>query len=97
MAKIRITPDTLLNQANSLLQLNDQHSSIYGQIKALMGQVAAEWEGEANAAFMASFQANDPAFKKFESDVESFRQRMIKAANEMRAAEESVKAKMSTI
>ena len=96
MAKIRITPATLEGQASKLGELNSQHNALYGQIKALMGEVAAEWEGEANAAFMASFHGHDPTFQKFEADIESFRARMMKAAHEMREAENAVKAKMST-
>ncbi len=95
MAKIRITPETLDNQANKLNSLNDQHKQIYQQIQSLVSDVAAEWEGEANTAFTQSFRSNDAAFKKFGEDIESFRQRMIKAAQEMRDAETSIKAKMS--
>jgi WXG100 family type VII secretion target len=97
MAKIRITPETLEGQASKLNGLKEQHESLYTQIKQLVNDVAAEWEGEANTAFTQSFNNNDPAFKKFSEDVESFRQRMTKAAQEMRTAEESVKAKMSQL
>ena len=95
MAKIRITPETLESQATKLNSLNEQHKGIYEQIKSLVNDVATEWEGEANTAFTQSFQSNDAAFKKFSEDVESFRVRMNRAATDMRAAEESVKANMS--
>lgn len=95
MAKIRITPDTLEQQANQLNSLKDQHAQIYGNIKSLIDAVAAEWEGEANRAFVQSFQSNDAAFRQFESDVESFRRRMVVAAGEMRTAEATVKSKMA--
>ena len=94
MAKIRITPETLESQATKLNSLKEQHDQVYQQIQSLITDVASEWEGEANTAFMQSFRGNDANFKKFAQDAESFRQRMIKAAQEMRQAEESVKAKM---
>ena len=97
MAKIRITPDTLEQQASQLNSLKDQHTTLYGNIKSLVDAVATEWEGEANRAFTESFRANDTAFRKFEADVESFRQRMLTAAREMRTAEAAVKSKMSQI
>ncbi|MDR1299304.1 MAG: WXG100 family type VII secretion target [Oscillospiraceae bacterium] len=97
MAKIRITPETLESQAAKLNGMKEQHEGLYNQIKQLVNDVATEWEGEANQAFTQSFNSNDAAFKKFSQDMESFRQRMIKAAQEMRAAEESVKAKMSQL
>lgn len=97
MAKIRITPETLESQATQLNNLKEQHEQVYQQIQSLVNDVATEWEGEANAAFTQSFKGNDTAFKKFGQDVESFRQRMIKAAQEMRQAEEAVKAKMSQL
>ena len=94
MAKIRITPETLESQAAKLNTLKEQHEQVYQQIQTLVSDVASEWEGEANAAFTQSFRGNDANFKKFSQDAESFRQRMVKAAQEMRQAEESVKAKM---
>ncbi|MDR2355898.1 MAG: WXG100 family type VII secretion target [Clostridiales Family XIII bacterium] len=97
MAKIRITPETLEAQANKLNGLKDQHEGVYNQIRQLVTDVATEWEGEANAAFTQSFNSNEPAFKKFAQDVESFRLRMVTAAQEMRNAEEAVKAKMNQL
>jgi len=95
MAQIRITPETLESQATQLNSLKGQHDQVYSQIKSLMNDVSSQWEGQANAAFMQSFQTNDPVFKKFSDDVEIFRQRMSAAAADMRAAEDAVKAKMS--
>ena len=95
MAKIEITPETLESQANQLNTLKGQHEEVYNKIKSLVSDVSSEWKGEANAAFVQSFQTNEAVFKKFAEDVESFRQRMVTAAQEMRQAEESVKAKMS--
>ena len=94
MAKIRITPETLEAQAGQLDSMKQEHENVYQRIQKLINDLTSEWEGEANAAFMQSFRGNDAAFKKFSQDVESFRQRMMKAAQEMRAAEEQVKAKM---
>lgn len=95
MAKIRITPETLEAQANKLNGYNEQHKQAYQQIQTLIKDLSSEWEGEAFQAFTQSFAGQEATFKKFAEDIETFRQRMVTAANEMRAAEEQVKAKMS--
>lgn len=95
MAKIRITPETLEAQAKQLGSLNDQHRQIYQQIQSLVNDLSAEWEGEANKAFVESFRGQDAALKKFSEDIESFKRRMETAANDMRAAEEQVRSRMA--
>ena len=97
MAKIRIDTLTLENQAKKLDSLKATHDNNYAEIKSLILSLTQEWEGEANAAFMQSFNDRDPIFKQFTQDIESFSARMKNAANDMRAAEEAVKAKMNQL
>ena len=94
MAKIRITPDTLEQQAKTLNGLKDRHEDVFREIKQLVQGLSAEWEGEANKAFTESFNQREAELRKFSQDIDSFRMRMETAAREMRQAEQSVKAKM---
>ena len=97
MAKIRITPDTLENQARQLNSLKDEHERVFSQIKQLVNSLSSEWEGEANRAFTDSFNTREAELRKFAADIDSFRMRMETAAREMRQAEASVKAKMGQL
>ena len=95
MAKIRINPETLTSQASQLEGYKTDHEGTYQNIKSLMLTIAQDWDGQSREAFMLSFEQNDVNFKKFAADVESFRQRLLRAAEDMRLADEAVKAKMS--
>ena len=94
MAKIRITPETLEQQAKQLSSLKDEHEQVFSKIKQLVNSLSSEWEGEANKAFTDSFAQREAELKKFAADIDSFRLRMESAATQMRQAEEAVKAKM---
>ena len=97
MARIMITPETLREQAGRLGGMKAEHENLSGQIQNLVVEVAQAWEGAASAAFVQSFETYKPQFQKFASEIDSFRQRMLTAAQEMEAAEQSVKAKMSQL
>jgi len=90
MARIKITPSSLREQAQNLSNLRTRHDDVYTQIRTLVNNLATEWEGSANVEFVRSFTENDAAFRRFASDIDSFVERMRRAANDLETAEGQV-------
>jgi len=94
MARIKISPETLEEQARNLDRLIGQHNDIYKEMGALVNNLALDWEGQANAEFAQSFSLHGKSFVKFATLVGSFSGRMRSAATDMRAADEAVRGRM---
>jgi len=94
MARIKVTPSSLREQAQNLSNLRVRHDDVYAQIKTLVNNLATEWEGSANVAFASSFTENDPHFRRFATDIDSFVERMRRAATDLETAESQVARNM---
>ena len=95
MATITITPDNLETQAGELLKFKQQHDDAYKQIDSLVHNLVAEWTGEAQTAFINSFDSKKATFTQFGVDMENFANLMKKAAERMRAADTELKSQMN--
>jgi WXG100 family type VII secretion target len=95
MASIKITPDSLRDHANTLHKQNEAHRDAYGRVDALVHNLVNEWTGEAQAAFLSTFEGNKPAFEKFGTDIDAFEKLMRDAADRMEQTDQELKAKMA--
>jgi WXG100 family type VII secretion target len=95
MANIQITPESLRSQAQTLRKFNEQHRAVYGQMDAQVHNLVSGWTGEAQSAFIATFEGNRPSFEKFATNIETFAQLMDDAAARMEQADQELKAKMA--
>jgi WXG100 family type VII secretion target len=95
MAEIKITPDSLRSQAQSLRTQNQEHRDAYGRMDALVHNLVTGWTGEAQSAFIATFEGNKSAFAKFATDIDAFAKMLDDAANRMEQADQDLKAKMA--
>ncbi|MDR2175044.1 MAG: WXG100 family type VII secretion target [Synergistaceae bacterium] len=95
MANIKVTPESLRSQAQSLRKYNEEHRGAYGQMDALVHNLVTEWTGEAQSAFIATFEGNRSSFEKFAVNIDSFASMLDEAANRMEQADQELKAKMA--
>ena len=63
---------------------------------AQVHNLVSEWTGEAQSAFIATFEGNRASFEKFGANIETFAQLMDEAANRMEQADQELRAKMAT-
>jgi WXG100 family type VII secretion target len=95
MASIKITPENLRIEANELRKRNERHRQAYGNMDSLVHNLVSEWTGEAQAAFIATFEGNKSSFEKFAADIDAFAKLMDDAANRMEQTDRELKGKMA--
>jgi WXG100 family type VII secretion target len=95
MVSIKITPNSLRDNANTLRKYNGNHRDAYSKMDSLVHNLASEWTGEAQTAFIASFDGNKQSFAKFGTDVDAFAKLMDDSANRMEQTDQEIKAKMT--
>ena len=95
MANIKITPESLRSQAQSLRKYNEEHRQAYGQMDAHVHNLVTEWTGAAQSAFIATFEGNRSSFEKFAVDIDAFAKMMDDAAARMEQTDQELKAKMA--
>jgi WXG100 family type VII secretion target len=95
MASIKITPESLRERATTLSGYNETHRGAYGQMDTLVHNLVSEWTGEAQAAFLATFEGNKSSFDKFGTDIDAFVQLMKNTADHMEQTDQAIKAKMT--
>ncbi|MDR2175045.1 MAG: WXG100 family type VII secretion target [Synergistaceae bacterium] len=95
MANIKITPESLRTHATTLRKHNETHRQAYASMDSLVHNLASEWTGEAQTAFLATFDGNKPSFEKFGIDIDAFAKLMDDSANRMEQTDQEIKAKMT--
>jgi WXG100 family type VII secretion target len=95
MANIKITPESLRTRAATLGNQNQTHREAYGKMDSLVHNLVGEWTGEAQSAFLATFEGNKSSFEKFGTDIEKFVQLMKNTADRMEQTDQDLKAKMA--
>jgi WXG100 family type VII secretion target len=95
MANIQITPESLRSQAQTLRKFNEEHRSVYGQMDSQVHSLVFDWTGEAQSAFIATFEGNRASFEKFAENIETFAKLMDDTANRMEQADQDLKANMA--
>ena len=93
MANIKITPESLRSQAQSLRRYNDDHRNTFSQMSTHVHGL--RWTGAAQRAFIEAFDGNKASFEKFAVDIDAFAKLMDDAANRMEQADQERSAKMA--
>ena len=96
MAQIRITPGMMKDQATQLGNLKADHEANFNAIRNhINNTVLPMWEGEAKAAFEATWIGHQSQFEKFGAWMEELRVRLNTTAQKMQDAEDAVKSNVS--
>lgn len=95
MASIKITPENLREEATTLRKHNETHRQAYANMDSLVHNLVSEWTGEAQTAFVETFDGNKVSFEKFGTDIDAFAKLMDDSANRMEQTDQELKAKMA--
>ena len=95
MANIKVTPESLRSHATTLRKHNERHRQTYGSMDSLVHNLVGEWTGEAQSAFLSTFEGNRASFEKFGTDIDTFAKLMDDTANHMEQTDQELKAKMA--
>ncbi|MDR0647897.1 MAG: WXG100 family type VII secretion target [Synergistaceae bacterium] len=95
MALIKVTPETLHEQAKQLISYDQEHNDAYAKMQKLVENITTVWEGEAQTAFRSSFDAKRSEFQKFSTDIQAFAKLMDNAADKMAQTEAELKSSMT--
>ena len=90
MAKITITPSMLRGKAGELRGLRGEHEAVMKRITSLVNGLGDQWTGEAQTAFLQSYQGMQPTFQKFIEILDGYAKLMDTAANELETTDASI-------
>ena len=82
MPKIRVYPDALRAKANELILLGEDQREVIRYVSVIMEDLA-DWEGEAQKAFMQAFANVKPVYERFSVDIYKFANHLVNYANTM--------------
>ena len=97
MSQIRITPEELEDGASFIDQKRDSISSEVAALKSKIDEVAGNWEGAAQSAFLASFEElyNPTLSQTFPQILEGISTQLKTAAQIMRDTDAQLQQAMS--
>jgi WXG100 family type VII secretion target len=95
MAIIKVTPETLHEQATQLRGYDQEHNDAYAKMQKLVDNITTIWEGEAQTAFRNTFDGKRSEFQKFSTDIQAFAKLMDNAADKMAQTEAELKSSMT--
>lgn len=83
MAQILVNPDTLRAKASDVRNYRNQHDEIITRLKALVSGLNETWQGNAQTAFVSSFEGMQSTFTQFSELLEDYAKTMESFANKM--------------
>ncbi|MBQ6981740.1 MAG: WXG100 family type VII secretion target [Synergistaceae bacterium] len=72
MPKIRLTSDVLKQKSGEVTQCMEEQQEIIRKVAQVISDIVAEWEGEAQKAFIQKFDEARPVYEKFAPDLSNF-------------------------
>jgi WXG100 family type VII secretion target len=91
MAQIRMTPSELRDGAQFLGQRLDAINQEVQQLDARVNQVAGNWEGQAQSAFLGSYQEMLPVLKQtLPQVIDAMMQKLNGAANAIEETDQQI-------
>lgn len=87
MPEILLTPELLESEAAKLLQIKDRLDQAFQVIASLIGNLVNGWHGQAQQAFVSSFENKKPTYTQFAQDMERFAEFMRTYAAHMQDAD----------
>lgn len=85
MAQILVNPDTLRGKAADVRNYRSQHDEVITRLKALVSGLNETWQGNAQTAFVSSFEGMQSTFTQFSELLEDYARTMEAFANKMEA------------
>ena len=70
--RILLTPENLREEATKLEQTAARNDDVLSKLDSLINGLVAGWEGEAQTAFINSYNTKKATFKKFTEEMQAF-------------------------
>lgn len=96
MAMIQITPDILMSKASEVRNLKSTHDDTMNRLKSLVHDLNSVWKGEAQDAFLTSFDGMQSKFTEFSEMLEGYAKLMDTAARELQTTDQQLKGQMQS-
>ena len=97
MAVIKLTPELLREQAQKLSKYAEENDQVVQELNSIMNGPLASWEGPAQEAFRASYEAKRATFVSFTDALRQFAQEVINYADVMENEEENQRRRASEL
>lgn len=91
MTEIKVDTHLLQTKAEMVRRYRQQHMETMGRLKKLIFSLNETWKGEAQDAFIASYQSMQPSFKEFNAVLYNYYNLMKKVASEMEKTDNEMK------
>ena len=87
---IQVSPDVLRAKAAEVRKYKSQHDEVITRLRTLVNGLNETWKGDAQTAFINSFESMRGTFKNFSEMLESYAKRMDAAANQLQEIDASL-------
>ena len=95
MANIRVTPETLSEQGNAVIQYSEDLAEILSSIDSKINEIIDGWDGLAQDAYFDMYGAMKESLDKFPELVNSLGQATVAAADAFSSVDEELKNSFS--
>lgn len=97
MSKISMQPSVMRTKANELANLRQQHLDLMRQLRILVNNLNEIWQGEAQQAFVSSFQAKSQTMSELASTLASYIEVVNSAADEIEQVDATLLSRVNGI
>ncbi len=95
MKTIQITPELLMEKAQEVRSLREDHDQIMAKLSSIIMNLNEQWRGEAQDAFVAKYESMQSTFRNFSEMLEDYAALMDKAARELQLTDQSIGDRIS--
>lgn len=95
MANIRVTPETLSEQGNAVIQYSEDLAEILSSIDSKINEIIDGWDGLAQDAYFDMYGTMKESLDKFPELVNSLGQATVAAADAFSSVDEELKNSFS--
>jgi len=95
MAMIQITPESLRQNASSVMNYKSEHDQTIQRLSQLIRGLQETWKGEAQNAFYQKFEGMQQTFTQFSEMLKGFADNMNNAAQQLEATDQQLKSSFS--
>lgn len=94
---IKITPERLKDEASKVRNYREEHDNAISRLTNLVMSLCDTWDGEAQMAFVSSYENFKPKLDKFSQTLEKYAQDMDKISNKMQTTDQSLAGKIRSL
>ena len=95
MAMIQITPESLRQNATSVMNYKEEHDQTIRKLAQLVRGLQDTWKGQAQDAFYQKFESMQQTFTQFSEMLKGFADNMNTAAQQLESTDQSLKLAFS--